>query len=130
MAHLGSMARKNIVASLFGPLFLLPFIWLAFIFLAVTSGVHDKSVNVVGISVIYSIFGLMLAYPATWFLGVPSVLVLQKLNAFNYWSLLSVGSLWPIPIALVLGAKSHSIPALVFCGALVSTGYWLVYKRA
>ncbi|WP_041521885.1 hypothetical protein [Gilvimarinus agarilyticus] len=120
--------RKNIAAVLFGPLLLVPAMTLTYVFLALFKGSPTNPMDVVGVSLFFSIWGLVVAYPAALFLGVPSILLLKRYKKLNYFSVLFAGVAWSVLIALSFGIDTGSIIFASYCAAVVASGCWLVYR--
>ncbi|WP_018277572.1 hypothetical protein WKI13_13230 [Teredinibacter turnerae] len=120
--------RKNVAAVFLGPLLLVPVMTLTYVFLALFNGSPTNLIDVVGVSLFFSLWGLIIAYPAALFLGVPSILLLKRYKKLNYFSVVLSGVAWSIPIALNFGIDTSSTIFVSYCAAIVATGCWLVYR--
>ncbi|WP_370978414.1 hypothetical protein [Agaribacterium sp. ZY112] len=120
--------RKNTAAVLLGPLLLVPIMTLTYVVLALFNGSPTNLVDVVGVSLFFSLWGLIIAYPAVLFLGVPSMLLLIHYKKLNYFSVVLSGVAWSIPIALSFGVDASSTIFISYCAAIVASGCWLVYR--
>ncbi|WP_028877547.1 hypothetical protein [Teredinibacter turnerae] len=122
--------RKNVAAVLLGPLFLVPAMLLTYLVLALlNNGSPTNSSNVIGISLFFSFWGLIIAYPAAIVLGVPSVLILKRIGKLNYFTVLVAAIVWSIPLSAIFGIDSGSMLFVVYCACIVASGCWMVYKH-
>ena len=120
--------RKNTAAVLLGPLLLVPVMTLTHVVLALFNGSPTNLIDVVGVSLFFSLWGLIIAYPAALFLGVPSILLLKRYKKLNYFSVVASGVAWSIPMALSFGIDASITKFVSYCAAIVASGCWLIYK--
>jgi len=99
-----------------------------YVVLALFNGTPTNPIDVVGVSLFFSLWGLIIAYPAALFLGVPTMLLLNRYKKQNYFSVVLSGIAWSIPIALSFGIDTSSTIFVSYCSAIVASGCWLVYR--
>ena len=130
MLTVGDTTRKNILAVLLAPLFVIPSVIVIY-FLA---WLYEISVgNEVTATVTHLIFLLELvlaiAYLATLILGPPSVLLLKRFSMLNYSAVLSVAVIASLLIILLIPLWDMAMLLVFISAASVASGYWLIYKH-
>ncbi|PCJ97581.1 MAG: hypothetical protein COA42_24515 [Alteromonadaceae bacterium] len=128
MKAFSQFTRKNVGAFFIGPLALIPAVFIL-LSLEIVFNNQASSTMWMGLFPLYAAIGLAIAYPATLFLGVPSVVVLKKHGRLTLTNLLLVGL---VPISVATLFVSPTIYFWLFfasCSSSVIIGAWYVYKR-
>lgn len=128
MKTYSQFTRKNVGSFLFGPLAIVPTIFILLSFEAFFNQ-QASSTMWIGVFPLYAGLGFLIAYIATLLLGVPSVIVLSKYGRLTLINLLLVGLL-PITVAtLIISPTIFSWFGLIkwlFEVSIYSTGNWIL----
>ena len=88
MRNLGGRFRKNFFACLFGPLAVIP---ATLLYILVHAIFFQQTLDgQFGFFLFFMFMGLCIAYPITLVFGLPTSLLLQRFNRFNWYYLLIV----------------------------------------
>jgi hypothetical protein len=107
-----------VTASLLAPLTVIPMAILISIGTSVldgggsaAGGFADMAGDLFSVTLFYSLFGLAVAYPAVWLLGVPGYFIARWLGWVNYPAAILVAVLACIPLSVV-DYKGHGLPGI------------------
>lgn len=130
MKILSNTTRKNVLAFLLGPIFLLPAMMLGIL----VSAVFDPSADIraaLEAFYIYAFVGLIFfAYPMTLFLGLPAIHLLSRYKRLTLAYLLPISFFGAGIVTLITGSTLGGFLMFAYCSAAVGFGCWYVYRHA
>jgi len=119
--------RKHLIACLLGPLSVIPatiLYTLAFKFIA-----PEANADNFDLFPLVVIVALMVAYPATLFVGLPISFILQKFNRFNLLNLLIAVTTCLLIYGYLTNARMIELVLVTYYAFFVSSSCWYLYKR-
>ena len=126
MRTFGDLFRKNLLAFLLGPLAVIPATILyggVFKFIDPVANYDQGSVTP-----LFIIFGLLVAYPVTLIIGLPSSVLLEKFGKLNLINLLLVSALVISIYVLMMGGSFLGYLFMLYFAVWVVCGCWLFYR--
>ena len=118
--------RKNLFATLLGPLSVIPAtIVYALAFKVIEPSANNSNFELVPLVVVVA---LMVAYPVTLLFGLPISLILQKVNRFSLINLLGAILSLILIYGFVSGAQLTEIVLVVYFSSFVVTGCYYLHR--
>ncbi|WP_045858610.1 hypothetical protein [Teredinibacter purpureus] len=127
MKIFSQFTRKNVMAVALGPLAIIPASFLLAYAEVVFRG-QSVQVALGELFPLYVVVGLPIGYLVTFIVGIPTVLVLNKLNKL---SLLNITSVWLVPLSIFSLFQEPIIlfwAFFTFPAFAVTVGCWRLYK--
>lgn len=127
MKTFSPFTRKNVASVLFGPLSIIP----ALLLLAYKEVLFNHQTVQVALGELfplYMVVGLPISYLATLAVGLPTVLVLNKLQRLT---LLNITLVWLVPLSILSLFQEAPLTFWVFFtfpALSVTCGCWALYK--
>jgi hypothetical protein len=118
--------RKNLFATLLGPLTVIPAtIVYALAFKVIEPSANNSNFELVPLVVVVAV---MVAYPVTLLFGLPISLILQKVNRFSLINLLGATLSLILIYGFVSGAQLTEIVLVVYFSSFVVTGCYYLHR--
>lgn len=128
MKAFSKTTRKNIFTFLIGPLALIPAIVLGSIVMSIfVEGNNLLSTFKFGLFIAF--FGLIVfAYPATLFVGIPSIMILERKGKYGLLPLILISLLVAAVISLMVFPSIFMVSVYCYSAVTVSLGCWYANK--